>query len=517
LSRRADTSEPLPDECLDESAAVAYVQQLMAAEDRTRVEDHASHCEPCRLLLSELLLEGQDVTASTLGIGEGGTRVGRYVVLDCIGLGGMGVVFRAYDPALDRKIALKLMRAEIDLADGHGRVRQEAMALARVSHPNVVTIHDVGEVGAQTYIAMELIEGGSLRDWLAERPRAGRDILAIFRQAGEGLAAAHAAGLVHRDFKPDNLMVHSDGRVRVTDFGLARLRVASERFEVASEVERSREAGTPAYMSPEQRAGGIADQRSDQFSFCLSLQEALLGYRTSGDKRELVSPHGKGRRRVPRWLRSILLRGLSPRPEDRFPSMRALLDSIARAQRWRRGSALVACALVAVAAAAIFEFRILRRRPDPEFKYGSGLAPFVGSMVGHEYQDGWYCGYDPLLSNPKSVRWPDARKREHDNLYVIYSGEIHVVGHCMYGCDNGDLGFPAHCNFAPGIDPLARFRHEQWTLACGGPGSPLGIEAVGVETRDGGTYGLLIHERARNNYAYNTSLVDYNKAWQICR
>jgi hypothetical protein len=515
LSRSANAFEP-PDPCVDESAAVAYVQQLLPAEDRARVEEHASQCEPCRLLISELLREGEDADASARS--DGGTRVGRYVVLDCVGIGGMGVVFRAYDPALDRKIALKLMRSESDSPDGQGRVQREAMALARVSHPNVVTIHDVGEVGAQTYIAMELIEGGSLRDWAAERPRTAREILAVFRQAGEGLAAAHAAGLVHRDFKPDNVMVHSDGRVCVTDFGLARMRVAASPGEEAgSQTERSREAGTPAYMSPEQRAGGIADQHSDQFSFCLSMQEALLGYRTSRDEPARGRLRGKDGRRAPRWLRNLILRGLSTRPEDRFPSMRALLDTVARAQRWRRWSPLVAGAVLIVIAASVLEFHLFKGPRDPQYKYDAGRAPVVGWVIDPDHEDGWYCGMDPLLNDPALTQWHDARQRESDKLYMIFKSHIHVVGHCTYGCDNTIPGIPSHCKFAPGINPLTYFPQDRWTRVCGGPASPLGIEAVGVATSDGGTYAVLNRRRGPTAQGYYTTLIDVGRSWEICR
>jgi serine/threonine protein kinase len=291
-------------------------------------------------LLSELLLANQGDAASAPA--GGGDRVGRFIVLECIGVGGMGLVFRAYDPSLDRKIALKLMRAEPGSNDGRDRVQREAMALARVSHPNVVTIFDVGEFDGQTYIAMELVEGGSLRAWLAERPRTQREILAAFRQAGEGLAAAHAVGLVHRDFKPENVLIGSDGRPRVTDFGLARISAgagppAAEEPSSVSSLDATITAtgamvGTPAYMAPEQHLGHTADERSDQFSFCVALYDALTGARPvvvgvdSPERVEVIIPDGS-RHPSPR-LRDPLLRGLECAATARYPSMEALLEAL---------------------------------------------------------------------------------------------------------------------------------------------------------------------------------------------
>src|SRR4051812_8285324 len=151
-----------------------------------------------------------------------GATIGRYVVLDELGAGGMGVVYKAYDPELERPIALKLLHEEGRSGAFRERLLREAQALARLSHPHVVAIHDVGTFGESVFIAMEFVEGKTLRQWLQAEPRSRRAILDIFLAAGEGLAAAHAAGLIHRDFKPDNVMVGDDGRVRVFDFGLAR-------------------------------------------------------------------------------------------------------------------------------------------------------------------------------------------------------------------------------------------------------------------------------------------------------
>ncbi|HET6583005.1 MAG TPA: serine/threonine-protein kinase, partial [Nannocystaceae bacterium] len=222
-----------------------------------------------------------------------GTTLGRYVVLERIGSGGMGVVYAAYDPQLDRKVALKLLHAREERdgdSGGRARVLREAQAMARLSHPNVVAVHDVGVVDDTLFVAMEFVEGVTLGHFIAAGSRRWNEVLDVFEPAGRGLAAAHAAGLVHRDFKPDNVMIGNDGRVRVMDFGLARAaaEITTESSEGSggsivelSGVDRLTRTGalvgTPAYMAPELLAGGNADARSDQFAFCVALHRALYG------------------------------------------------------------------------------------------------------------------------------------------------------------------------------------------------------------------------------------------------
>ncbi len=244
------------------------------------------------------------------------SQLGRYRVLGVLGHGGMGVVYEAHDPVLNRKIALKLLHPNRAIGDedtGSRRFRllKEAQAMARLSHPNVLSIFDVGELGNDVFLAMELCPGKNLSEWL-RKPRSLRAILEAFVAAGRGLAAAHAAGLVHRDFKPSNVLCGDDGRVRVTDFGLA-----EQRGDVS---DSGVVMGTPAYMSPEQRRGEPTDEQSDQYSFCVSLSEAVAS-----------------QRRVPARLRRLLKRGLSTDPRARFPSMGALLGELEALRRGRRG------------------------------------------------------------------------------------------------------------------------------------------------------------------------------------
>ncbi|MCA9687455.1 MAG: serine/threonine protein kinase, partial [Myxococcales bacterium] len=254
--------------------------------------------------------DAQEFDYNEYGDEEFPERIGRYLVLDRLGAGGMGVVYAAYDPDLDRKLALKLLH-EGDRRSERTRVRllREAQALARVSHPNVIQVYDVGTFEDRIYIAMEFVDGLSLREWLSAENRDLRAILATFSQAGHGLAAAHQKGLVHRDFKPDNVLVARDGRVVVLDFGIAhaigdleneheRSGITEARLSETRSGERSSSLqgtgplalhaeltragaliGTPAYMAPEQFDSRDTDARSDQFSFCVTLWEALHGER----------------------------------------------------------------------------------------------------------------------------------------------------------------------------------------------------------------------------------------------
>jgi len=296
---------------------------------------------------------------------ERGTAIGRYVVLAELGAGGMGLVYAAYDPELDRKVAIKLVRSTADenattTSRGHTRLLREAQALAKLSHTNVVAVHDVGTFGERVWIAMEFVEGQTLAAWARQTPRSWREVLDVMQPALRGIAVAHAAGLTHRDVKPDNIMVGSDGRVRVMDFGLALAQPESEPpstddLDPGSRSERSALAmrvtrggtfpGTPAYMSPEQFRIGTVDAKSDQFSCCVVLWELLYGERpfAGSTLNELAAAVLDGRiqapppgRRVPKWLRRACERGLSPQPEKRFASIEALLEALARGQAGSR-------------------------------------------------------------------------------------------------------------------------------------------------------------------------------------
>jgi len=310
-------------------------------------------------------------------------RVGRYSILALLGRGGMGIVYLGYDHTLDRKLAIKLLdKAPRDAAPEHGtRLRLEARAMARLSHPNAVTIHEVGEHEGQLYIAMEYVKGLCLRQWLDIHPRSWREILQIFLQAGEGLAAAHAAGVIHRDFKPANILVGEDGRVRVADFGLAwtyRMTMAdNERTEqtlptdnekaaelsaddlIAHQTKTGTILGTLAFMAPEQYRSETPTVAADLFSYCAALYQALYGHlpfdATSAVLYRQLVHSGRVRPaksgvKVPQWLRSIILRGLEPQPERRWRSLPELLTALRQKRRRRLPLPAIALAFTGLAA-----------------------------------------------------------------------------------------------------------------------------------------------------------------------
>jgi tetratricopeptide (TPR) repeat protein/predicted Ser/Thr protein kinase len=320
---------------------------------------------------------------------ERGAEVGRYVVLQQLGRGGMGVVYAAFDPQLDRKVALKLLHAQaqdgLDTSGGSPRLLREAQALAKLAHPHVITIHDVGTHAGAVFIAMEFIDGQTLGDWASAAVRPWREVIAMFVAAGRGIAAAHRAGIVHRDFKPDNVMIGKDGRPRVLDFGLARAadlgNVTPGRMAPTRDIPLGSSSldtkltvtgavmGTPAYMAPEQHFGRAVDERSDQFSFCVSVYEALHGERPfAGDNLAALAfavTQGKVRdppstRAVPSWLRKVLLRGLACDPAERWPSMDELLRELDRdPTRTRRLALGGAGLLAAVVGLAVLGQRLL--------------------------------------------------------------------------------------------------------------------------------------------------------------
>lgn len=296
----------------------------------------------------------------------------RYRMIERIATGSMGIVYRAVDRRLARTVALKLLRTDVDhrtagqrsAAIARARFVQEARAMARLAHPNVVPIYAIENVGPHLVIAMEYVPGVTLAQWIGE-PRSWQSVLAVMRAAAEGLAAAHDAGFVHRDFKPHNVLIGDDGRVRVTDFGLAMLHAEhtpitlDDRIDgllasgadhtavsgpLESLTQTGMSVGTPAYMAPEQHAGGTIDARTDQYGFCAALYEALYGVRpfVGCNAVELMRAK-KGMRliaplrrcEVPKWLERVVLRGLSPDGTKRFSSMRALLEALVPPPRRR--------------------------------------------------------------------------------------------------------------------------------------------------------------------------------------
>jgi hypothetical protein len=388
--------------CLSDAQLDAYARNDLTADARRELGAHTRTCERCRDRAAELtdtlidrtvtvtISHDQPYVPRRAGYApsdadfklERGATFGRYTILSLIGSGGMGDVYAAYDPELDRKVALKLIGA-LGAQDerAHARLLREAKSAAKLSHANVVVVHDAGTYLERVFVAMEFVDGLTIKDWLAAARRSRAEILAVYIAAARGLAAAHAAGLVHRDFKPHNVMVGKDaGEVRVMDFGLAQ-EIASpqdERAEgptaatgagddLAAGLTRTGElVGTPLYMAPEQFQGQRTDARTDQFSFCVALYQSLYGEPPFGKKvtlEELIPDVLAGRVRpppakhdVPTWLRRVLLRGLSVDPAARWPSMAAVIQALEQdpaRKRRRRATTAGVVLLAAVASAAI--------------------------------------------------------------------------------------------------------------------------------------------------------------------
>ncbi|MCA9652940.1 MAG: serine/threonine protein kinase [Myxococcales bacterium] len=340
-------------------------------------------------------------------------RFGRYVVLGTLGRGGMGTVLEAFDRSLDRRVALKVLHHDVAESQGRRLIR-EAQALAKLSHPNVVQVYEVGEVEGRLFVAMELVDGQDLHRWAQCSPRPGwRECVEVYLQAGAGLAAAHAKGLVHRDFKPSNAIRDHDGRVRVLDFGLARrvLGAESEQRSTDPAIELPLELqdselnaplteggavlGTPAYMPPEQMRGEEVDARGDQFGFCVALYEAISGTRPFEGTSipGLILSMSAGVRalpldvRVPARVQQVLARGLAFAPERRWPSMDVLLEQLQRLLAPRRAGLRLGLGLAVVLAGT-----------------GAGL--------------GYYAGGDAPEPPCQAARqriagvWDDARRKE---------------------------------------------------------------------------------------------------------
>lgn len=360
--------------CIEEDAALALIQ----GEDVSpEVKQHLATCEVCREFVAGLArVMVPDTTASLGGWGplegqlEPGTPLGDYVVESMLGRGGMGVVYAAHDTRLDRAVAIKLLRDDVG-SRRVARLRREAAAMAKLSHPNVAEVFDFGESDRGPFVVMERIRGETLATW-ASGGRSTADVIATYAQAGQGLAAAHRAGLVHRDFKPSNAMVVTEGdvgRVKVLDFGLA------ADFSLGSfDDGPSRGSstlgglgGTPRYASPEQLLGRPVTPRSDQFSFCVAVFEALSGRlpfpgdtaharRTAMLAGKMAALPGT----VPDAVVAALTRGLDADPALRFPTMDALLGAFAH-----RRSQAISAGVVVVAAVGLAGWTALPSEQAP--------------------------------------------------------------------------------------------------------------------------------------------------------
>jgi hypothetical protein len=385
-------------------------------------------------------------------------HLGRYHLLEVVGSGGMGVVWGAWDPELERRVAIKLVKATMQAA--RDRILLEGQALAKLSHPNVVTVYDVGVVDEQVYIVMEWVRGENLRAF-GRAPRTLRELVAIYRAAGEGLAAAHAAGLIHRDFKPDNAIRGEDGRVRVLDFGLARNDVrpgGDDGDGAAPSSDLTRGAGTPKYMPPEQAEGGVLTPAVDQYAFCVSLREALVGRNADGKDADL-----------PGWIEAIVVRGTAREAKDRFPAMTDLLRALARdpATIWRRRLIVAGAAAATATAFAIGSLRAS----------GPAVAPCSGSrqdiartfhpaaraqLVGHLQTLGVYGGDEAIRIDGELAKYADRWAASHHTACLAHErGELTAA---LYERDLSCLG-RARVGLEAVLDLLARVPGERLSSA----------------------------------------------------
>jgi tRNA A-37 threonylcarbamoyl transferase component Bud32/tetratricopeptide (TPR) repeat protein len=393
--------------CLDRGRLEDIVFGSVSGSELAAAEAHLASCPSCGDLMAEVRRDARTGTmqvpsekkspsgSATVRPSPGEARsaaqvtperIGPYLILEPLGEGGMGTVHTAYHPELDRKVAIKLLRTEKEssesAAEYQARLLREAQAMARLDHPNVVAVHDVGRHENKVYLVMDRVEGATLKDWLAQKRRGWREVLEVFLQAARGLAAAHAAGLIHRDFKPSNVLRGSDGRVRVMDFGLARavgpMSQASAPRAIDCEPPTTVQdpvpgalassitnagwvMGTPRYMAPEQAMGAEVSPRTDQFSFCVALYEALYAERPF-DRR--FDPLNQPRvreprsRSVPRFVGRALMRGLAIDPEQRFLSMGDLISALSKNPA-RRAAIVLLVAMVAalISATAVVSVR----------------------------------------------------------------------------------------------------------------------------------------------------------------
>ncbi len=327
---------------LEPETAAHYAANLLEPLERAQIDAHIDGCTSCRELLSAVARAAVSSVGDRFNSPESdtevlprGTRVGHFELQQPLGAGGMGVVYLAFDSRLDRQVALKCVR---DRRTEPQQLLTEARLMAQLAHPNVVSVYDVLEAHGQLFIAMELVPGRTLRQWSSSK-RTWQQVVDCFLAAGEGLSAAHEAGIVHGDVKPANILVGNDERVRVTDFGLA--------SAGAAEPDGTPLRGTEAYLAPEQRAGAPCDRQCDQYAFAVSLHETLFGTLPGQPPR---------RTGVPASVRRVVERGLAPKPEDRFASMKALLVALrsARLARWR----FVVAALAVAAVLVVFAFAV---------------------------------------------------------------------------------------------------------------------------------------------------------------
>jgi Tol biopolymer transport system component len=511
--------------CLSHQQMLEFVQRRLDETATHAAEIHLDDCDLCRQTFVALL-----PTTPVAGVQPSrppGT-IGRYVLLEPIGAGGMGVVYAARDPHLGRTVALKLLRPDATPGapgDPRARMAREARAMARLSHPHVVPVFDVGTHEDQIYVVMEMVEGGTLRQWLERAPHGWREVLALLLEAGEGLAAAHRKGLVHRDFKPDNVLIGADGRARVTDFGLARLASGDDSLTpgamaaltpdliAAAPTGVGTVVGTPAYIAPEVTRGCAADRRSDVFSFCVSAYEALYGelpfpgatllaIASAVERGEVRGPPPGSA--VPMGLRDALLRGLRANPEERPADMEGLLAALGRTLHRRRtawrAAAVLCAAAAAVAAALLIAGRSTRgEREPPRLRKltdsGRDRSPATSAdgrrLVFTSEREGgariWLKDLDGGLEQPLTAGPDDRARLSPDGTRLLYvrSGSALFVRPVDRDEPRLVLDGVVDAEFSPGGDRVVFVRVDR-----------AGAESIATASADGGGARDLVHAAA---------------------
>jgi predicted Ser/Thr protein kinase len=351
--------------CPTEDTLARYGEQNLSAQEHAAIEAHLESCEACDLataMLRASYASSIQLAASNEASLEAfvrrtrlarelapGANLDRFRLLRRMGMGAMGVVFAAHDAELDRNVALKVLLDD-DASGDKGRLVQEARSMAKLTHPNVVAAYQIGVAGGRVFLAMELVDGSTLKEWLVARPVV-TEIVRLFHLIALAVDAGHRAGILHRDLKPQNILVTRDGQPKVTDFGLAEASLAG--------ATNSSPAGTPAYMAPEVLSGGRGGAAADQFSLAVCLHEALAGRRpheaaTLEGLREAVQRPAAIDRSIPARLRAVLVRALDPDPEKRFASTAAFGDALLAPKRSRVGLGVGAIAALTGALAIAF-------------------------------------------------------------------------------------------------------------------------------------------------------------------
>lgn len=383
-----------------------FLEASLPAGARDAATLHLSTCQSCREQFAELARLEADEPESyqSLVFDEGGealhgggedadelvvgSSLGRYVLLGKVGEGGMGVVYSAFDPELDRRIAVKVIRSEAAATSEEAKrqLRQEARAMARLTHPNVVRVYDVGRQGGLVYIAMEYVDGVDLGRFAARHKADWRKVFGACLQAGRGLLAAHDAKLVHRDFKPSNVLCANDGRVLVADFGLTRLLRPGFREGDGAET---RAAGTPGYVAPEQAKGLASTAKSDQYSYCVTLSQCLLGRDPNAQaaseastvsslkSSELAEQNSQERSGAiaPRRLRAVLQKGMAFQSEDRHDSMQTLIGRLQRVVHRRKRIRIIVASVVGAASIGVLMFVLGKHATEQEPLCANSHAP----------------------------------------------------------------------------------------------------------------------------------------------